>query len=451
MYNTSSHFTTITAKNNEEIINMFWDFDKNKIDINEINYDSASSVWWKCENNHSYKDQVRKVIKRGYCLKCKQESKLLKNKYPELMKEWNYQKNVKIDSNKITYGSEIKVWWKCNDCSHEWCASPNSRTGKKLTHCPKCAPTKWGIKQRKTQEEFEREVCDLVGNEYTVLGEYIGNNKPIKMKHNMCNHIWKVQPGHFLEGTRCPKCRIQERTKTTEQFKQEVFDLVHDEYEVIGEYIHTNKAISLKHNKCGKSYKTKPNIFLKGNRCPYCSASARKTQSKFEDEVSNLTGDEYSVLGSYINAQTKILMIHNLCGNEYYVTPNKFIDAGRRCPKCAESKGEQRIRHYLENHNIKFVPQYKYSDLLGTGGGLLSYDFYLPDYNCLIEYQGEQHEHFVKGFHQSIKDFEKQSEHDKRKREYAGQHGIVLLEIWYWDFENVEKILNDIVCSMGLI
>jgi very-short-patch-repair endonuclease len=72
----------------------------------------------------------------------------------------------------------------------------------------------------------------------------------------------------------------------------------------------------------------------------------------------------------------------------------------------------------------------------------LSYDFFLPEYNLLIEYQGEQHEKYIKGFHKNKKAFINQQEHDKRKREYAKNHNIKLLEIWYYDFDNIEQILD---------
>jgi len=78
--------------------------------------------------------------------------------------------------------------------------------------------------------------------------------------------------------------------------------------------------------------------------------------------------------------------------------------------------------------------------LIGVGGGNLSYDFYLPNYNLLIEYQGEFHDGTA--IQQSKEKFKKQLEHDKRKREYADNHNINLLEIWYWDFDNIEKILK---------
>lgn len=72
----------------------------------------------------------------------------------------------------------------------------------------------------------------------------------------------------------------------------------------------------------------------------------------------------------------------------------------------------------------------------------LSYDFYIPTSNVLIEYQGEQHEKPFNYFG-SEKKLTIQKEHDKRKKIYAESNGIYLLEIWYWDFNNIEKILTD--------
>ena len=71
----------------------------------------------------------------------------------------------------------------------------------------------------------------------------------------------------------------------------------------------------------------------------------------------------------------------------------------------------------------------------------LSYDFYLPDYNLLIEYQGQQHEYAVDWFGGEEK-FVRQQEFDTQKRNYAKNHDIHLLEIWYYDFENIENILT---------
>ena len=74
---------------------------------------------------------------------------------------------------------------------------------------------------------------------------------------------------------------------------------------------------------------------------------------------------------------------------------------------------------------------------------MLSYDFYLPKYNLLIEYQGQFHDGNITGDYQTEEMLEIQQEHDRRKRQYAIDHNIELMEIWYWDFDNIENILHD--------
>ena len=65
----------------------------------------------------------------------------------------------------------------------------------------------------------------------------------------------------------------------------------------------------------------------------------------------------------------------------------------------------------------------------------------MPDYNLLLECQGEQHEHFCKGMHENKSDFKRQQEHDRRKFNYALEHNYIPMEIWYWDYDNIEEIL----------
>jgi hypothetical protein len=111
------------------------------------------------------------------------------------------------------------------------------------------------------------------------------------------------------------------------------------------------------------------------------------------------------------------------------------------CPICSESKGEKRIREWLESNNISFTPQQIYPNLNGVGGKPLSYDFYLNKQNILIEYQGEFHDGSGNNDYTKL-NIKTQQEHDKRKRDYSKENDIDLLEIWYWDFENIEKILT---------
>jgi len=132
---------------------------------------------------------------------------------------------------------------------------------------------------------------------------------------------------------------------------------------------------------------------------------------------------------------------------------------GSGCPQCNNYKGEKRCKevfmsqYFIEiiqeeynkllnkYNNTYFISQKKFKGLVGLGGRLLSYDFYIPKYNLLIEYQGEFHDGTARN--QTKEQFKIQVEHDRRKKEYAERNGYNFLEIWYYEFDNIEEILNE--------
>ena len=129
------------------------------------------------------------------------------------------------------------------------------------------------------------------------------------------------------------------------------------------------------------------------------------------------------------------------CGNEVIVLAGHLKNGTTKSWGCMKSSGELFTSKYLQNHNITFESQKTFNDLLGIGNRKLSYDFYLPDYNMLIECQGKQHAQPIEYFG-GEKQFKIQQEHDKRKREYAEKNGYKLLEIWYYDYDKIEEILS---------
>lgn len=331
-------------------------------------------------------------------------------------------------------GTKNKCKFKHLECGRTFINTAGNFIASSYNHCPLCEP-----KKKRTHEEFKKEFDDISKGQYELTGKFEKLDKKVEVKHILCGKTFMISPGKFLYGRGCTHC-FKTIKKTTEQFKQEVFDATNGKYEVLSEYENSNTKILMRHNKCGHEWMVVPNHFLHSNsRCPKCSSTARKTQEKFEYEVFENVGYEYSVLSNYKNANEHIKMKHNSCGHIWNITPASFL-SGTRCPVCAESKGEKTVRNWLKSNNINFIPQYKYPDLIGTGGGLLSYDFYLPNYNFLIEYQGEFHD--GKRNKYVRENLEIQQEHDKRKREYAKKHDIRLLEIWYWDFDNIENILE---------
>ena len=198
------------------------------------------------------------------------------------------------------------------------------------------------------------------------------------------------------------------------------------------------------HQEYGAQYITYNNL-KQGFGCKYCGIERVAISKRLSfDKVKEVFAKHDMILldQEYKNANTPMQYIcqhHKEFGVQYMALSNAFK---QHCPHCNRIKGEDKIARYLLNNNIRFTQRKSYDDLRGVGGGKLSYDFYLPDFNLLIEYQGEQHEHPINIFG-GDEQFQVQQEHDLRKMKYAEEHDIELLEIWYYDFPNLEKILDN--------
>lgn len=199
------------------------------------------------------------------------------------------------------------------------------------------------------------------------------------------------------------------------------------------------------------SYEIQCNNFKNGKRCSFCNTIYKV---HIEDSLGKYLQDN-DMLYMWSNKNKKSpfeISLHsnkkhwfkckNNIHNDFFRTVNNSINFDFRCPECSYSKGENKISEFLIQNKINYISQYSFEELVGLGNGLLTYDFYLKDYNLLIEYQGEQHYKYVAGLQLKYENFEKQQEHDSRKRQYAIDNNIKLLEIPYWDFDNVDEILK---------
>lgn len=213
----------------------------------------------------------------------------------------------------------------------------------------------------------------------------------------------------------------------------------------------TNLKCKCKKEKCNEIFYIQWDSILSNSSCSYCAGKqvgisnciATKNPDIAKEFHPTKNGDltPYNITcGSGKKVWWKCIN-----GHEWKTTTAHRVE-GTSCPYCKLYKGEVKIRNFLEYNKLNFLVQKTFKNLNGLGGGLLSYDFYLPENNFLIEYQGEQH-YFPVDFTGKRKiiaeeQFKKQQEHDKRKREYAEKNKIKLLEIPYWDFDKIEEILE---------
>lgn len=147
----------------------------------------------------------------------------------------------------------------------------------------------------------------------------------------------------------------------------------------------------------------------------------------------------YKILSPYISDKEKILIDFN-CGHEpNWISPNN-LKKDTECPVCSESKGEKAIREYLENNNIEFEQEYRFSDCKYKY--TLPFDFYIKEYNLCVEFDGEQH-YKAKDFFGGEEGLRSTKIRDKIKNKYCKENNINLLRIPYYELSNVENILDE--------
>lgn len=299
--------------------------------------------------------------------------------------------------------------------------------------------------RRLSQEEYEKRVAKVHGDNIKVLGEYVNRRTKILVQC-VCGYEWETNPEPLTKGHGCPVCARNKR-KTTEEFKREVYNLVGDEYEVLGKYINKDMPILIKHNLCNKRFKMAPNAFIQGQRCPHerYERAAQANTIPLKDainQVKEISCGEYEIIGEYNGVTSKALIRHNKCGNIYRQEPTRIINENVGCPFCYMSKGENVIKDYLEENKYNFKEQVRIPDCKHIRP--LPFDFGIYDDNenllFLIEYDGIQHYYPKFG----EKQFMDTKRNDKIKTDFCKRNNIPLIRIKYYRTENPMIFRNKI-------
>ena len=303
---------------------------------------------------------------------------------------------------------------------------------------------------RLTQEQFEKKVYDLVKDEYKVEGTYTGASNKVSIRHNICNTVHEYAPNNFYHGTRCSYCRIKNQTKTHEWFVEKLKESKGTEYEVLSKYKKAKEKVKVKHTVCGYEWESTPdNMLRRKSGCPKCSGNARTNTKEYKKEALRLMGNEYEVLGEYVNARTKVKYKHLTCGTEWETVPYA-IKEGSRCPFCKSSRGEKHIIGILKDNDIKYETEKAFDGC--SYKSLLRFDIFLPDFNTCIEYDGIQHFEPVdfanKGSKWAQDEFKEIVKKDSIKNDYCSEKGINLIRIPYTSsLEETTEIILTLIRS----
>lgn len=322
-----------------------------------------------------------------------------------------------------------KIRIRNRNCGHEWDASAITPIIKKY-NCPICN------NRYKTTSDFIKEM-EVVNPNIDIIGKYKNNSTGILVRCKKCSHEWNPIPNSLLRGNGCPHCygRI-----SSDEFIEKLSN-THNHISIIGNYKGSKEKTHFYcsiHNK--NFYKMPYRVLQEDNPCPDCrnqeiSRRQTRTNDQYRNELSSIT-QYIEPLDKYVKDNVPILHMCKKCGYKWEISPQHIMESPS-CPNCNGTSGETLVANYLTSNNISYECQKSFPDLKYKKP--LFYDFYLPKYNVLIEYDGEFHYFPVI----SEENFNVGKIRDKFKNDYAIKNNITLIRIPYWDKGNIDDILNE--------
>jgi len=288
-----------------------------------------------------------------------------------------------------------------------------------------------------TKELFIEKANVVHNNEYDYsLVEYVNGNTKVKIickKHD----IFKQTPNnHIYHATKCLQCQNEKRQLTTESFIFKSIEKHGIKYNyILVKYVDSYTKVEIICNEHG-IFKQRPNDHLNGCGCKKCSNKTIQL-SDFINRSNKVHNNFYDYkLVEYKNNYSKVKIIcptHKI----FEQRPKDHLN-NNGCPICKLSKGELEIKKILKLNNIKFNTQQKFNNCKHKQ--LLSFDFYLPDKNLCIEFDGRQHYESIEKWG-GMKYLKDQQIKDKIKNIYCIENNINLLRIKYND--NIENKLKE--------
>jgi Zn finger protein HypA/HybF involved in hydrogenase expression len=290
---------------------------------------------------------------------------------------------------------------------------------------------------RLTTEQFIEKAIVVFGDRYDYsLVNYYNTTIPIEIlcrKHG----AFMQRPDVHLQKEGCPQCGNE--VVTYKRLNETVFKFIERANEIHGnkydyskvKYVDSKLKVVIICKEHGE-FLQMPNAHLQKRGCPKCGKinMAVKTTSNTSDFVSKaqaVHGDLYDYSDvNYTHNRQKVAIICKKHGI-FLQRPNRHLN-GDGCPKCRTSKGELAIMRLLDKMGVFYEKEKKFPFCKKIR--FLPYDFFLVDFNIIIEYQGLQHFKPWK-LTQNMDAFRKRQETDVYKKQCAIDNGYVFKEYTY--------------------
>lgn len=375
--------------------------------------------------------------------------------------------SVKVED--LTRRSSIPVSVICDICGCEYKMLYNSYQSsiedKNFISCRSCGAKKSAqntLKERR--DRHYKSVVDFCNNNgYTLITkkEDIKNNQSVIQYICKEHGLQETKLVSILQGKLCYKCSreiaIKKKYATTLSQRQDKHydDILkiakENDYIILTpkEDIVNNSTII--HYVCKKHGEKTARLynFVSGKKCPDCfrdmqSIAYRTDCDIVESEIASFGGVLLNKEDYKNQTEKNLEILCPECHENIILTSRRnFLQhEGQVCDCCVlkGSRGERRIMQVLDNNNVNYEQGKWFDDCRDVNP--LPFDFYLPDYNTIIEFDGEQH-FKDRGYKIGIfsDSLEYTQKHDKIKNDYCKQNGIELIRIPYWEYDNIEDIL----------
>ena len=321
-------------------------------------------------------------------------------------------------------------------------------------NCRECAQTQAGRKRRVSKKDLIDRLKTKFGNLYEVdKNSVVKATSPIQLKCK--THGWfEGLIGNLLNSSGCPSCQNQRaaaiRSKQAKLSKSEIikrFTKLHGETYSYSSSVPDgiNSTIKILCHKHGY-FMQKVSIHMQGKGCPDCGYEKRRVnqflqQSEIYSRLKELHGDLFIYppnLGLELRGEVPIICREH---GVFHQSLRAHLD-GNGCSQCSQSLGARRVSHWLNEHEISYEVEAQIP--AGKKGLPLRADFFLPEHNMYIEYDGEQHFKPIAFFGMdektSISVFNEQKERDLAKENWILDNGFELLRIRF--DQNVELELE---------
>lgn len=296
------------------------------------------------------------------------------------------------------------------------------------------------MSKKLTKEEFVEKCNKKFQYKYDyTMSKYISAHVDMDIKCKIHGIFTQTPNTHIRCKIGCPECAKEYNKISKEEFLElsfkkygKFFDYSKINYLTYGE----NKILIVCPDH-GEFLQTPYNHLQCG--CPKCSK--RQTTEQVIEKSINKHGEKYDYSKTnYVDYNTKIEINCRIHG-VFKQLPSNHYTKGTECPMCyierTESKSENKIKLFLEKKNIKYIREKRFDDCRNKYP--LPFDFYLPELNTCIEFDGEQHFKPIEKFG-GEKTFIRTQKHDKIKNKYCLKHNIKLIRIKF--NENIKQVLE---------